>query len=740
MNRRLSFTALERRKRNKSLDSDDSSQDAATRAEEQRKRVNLACATCRRRKIRCDGLKPACTNCSRQGRDECNYIAVSAEENQAVKERKQLAKLRREQQKDKEKGKERVDKPVADEGEKVVKVKRETKDAKVEPHRIDETQLSTRRRWNRTIRFDAQGARSVRSVASSNHSPALQTPSLASPGARSHVSLQPGPTPGGLTAATLAWHITTPNEPRTAPVGTASRSSYFDPAYAAQPSYPVSPYGDSVGSFASPPQVAYEVSPVSSRRELPSCASPVVQADPIPSPTSRASELPSPSNYPLTPPLEQVYLAPAPANSFHEEDHEPWYDAEPPPPPPPRHTQRPLNHSYSAPQLPQYSPNADWQLYHAIPSPVGGIAPSAISPGPKPTTALHPDYFPPTPADPPSMSLCAPRERRPTSLDFLPETLTPAPSHPPTSSLGLQFMDPVENVPLTLAPATQATMWAPSPSAVAEGDYGEAIKYASNPWTDAWVEDQSRQPQSHEPFDGLPMCAAIVCSSFLIGVLFTSLLWDATLLYGLTAPITEQAVEAVEAYYLTWWNGAMAVKIFLHVVMAILFLSLVAKWARKSDTAYYFTGASILMLILTASLYIVITLPSLRLIAKDPLNKALPVLAGEDFFTRVQAYFAARNSGTLGDRARENAEALRNLKPMSWGERVQHDQVLCAGNTLAMGLLVGVVLLQVSEWYLDETLVREAEQEYRKEQAAAAAPAPAAQTKPSKVTAEKKKQ
>ncbi|GAA5854549.1 hypothetical protein JCM8547_004880 [Rhodosporidiobolus lusitaniae] len=240
--------------------------------------------------------------------------------------------------------------------------------------------------------------------------------------------------------------------------------------------------------------------------------------------------------------------------------------------------------------------------------------------------------------------------------------------------------------------------------------------------------------------------SALVSSCFLIGVLFTSLLWDSTVLYGLTAPISHAQIEAVELYYLTWWNGAMAVKIFLHVVMLVLFLSLVAKWARKSETAYYFTGASIVMLILTASLYIVITIPSVRLIAKDPLNKDALVLAGADFFTRMQEYFAARNSGTLGDRARENAEALKNLQPLTWEERVQHVQVLSAANTLALGLLFGVVLLQVSEWYLDETLVKEAEDEARRLDAAAAAsaaPAPAVKAKastPAKVTKEKKRQ
>lgn len=46
-----------------------------------------------------------------------------------------------------------------------------------------------------------------------------------------------------------------------------------------------------------------------------------------------------------------------------------------------------------------------------------------------------------------------------------------------------------------------------------------------------------------------------------------SLLWDSTVLYGLTAPISEETIEAVENYYLTWWNGGMAVKMFMHIVV-----------------------------------------------------------------------------------------------------------------------------------------------------------------------------
>ncbi|GAA5981313.1 hypothetical protein JCM10908_004064 [Rhodotorula pacifica] len=245
---------------------------------------------------------------------------------------------------------------------------------------------------------------------------------------------------------------------------------------------------------------------------------------------------------------------------------------------------------------------------------------------------------------------------------------------------------------------------------------------------------------------GFLTSAAIVSSAFLLGTLFTSLLWDSTVLYGLTAPITESTIEAVENYYLTWWNGGMAVKMFMHIVMLVLFFSLVAKWARRSESAFYFTGASIIALVCIAAMYITITLPSIRVIARDPLSKSAFIAPGEDFFTQMQGWLAARSTGALGKRARENAEALAQLEPMQWIDRVQHVQVMCAGNTIMMVLLFLIVTLQVSEWYVDETILKENELEARQEAAAALAastaapPATKAKAASVPVTKEKKKQ
>ncbi|ORE11409.1 hypothetical protein BCV72DRAFT_176659, partial [Rhizopus microsporus var. microsporus] len=40
--------------------------------ENKRKRLTQACELCRRKKIRCDGIKPQCGNCARLN-NECTY-------------------------------------------------------------------------------------------------------------------------------------------------------------------------------------------------------------------------------------------------------------------------------------------------------------------------------------------------------------------------------------------------------------------------------------------------------------------------------------------------------------------------------------------------------------------------------------------------------------------------------------------------------------------------------------------
>ncbi|KAL7340888.1 Proteophosphoglycan ppg4, partial [Rhodotorula toruloides] len=478
-------------------------------------------------------------------------------------------------------------------------------------------------------------------------------------------SPSPAPSNTGLTPAAYDWSVKSPSEPCAAPPAAQTRQPYFDyPAAAAM--LPTPQEEASAHVFSPPMGSPYD--------ERPTYVAPAFAACPLTPPeehfvpTSRSI---------ACPPIQEVY------------------------------SQRPtLVHYNSAPFVQQTAPFAvqsammplmverSWALQQSRHASIHTL----VSPDPS---------APPSPTVPRGLSLpettplVAPIPTRPPqNCEFLTHHPTPRNSWDGTAA-AYAVRPPRDEI---LAPAP-----VPSWDAVLADDEVDS----SACYTESWVDTQNRQPLADYFSKYQQVC----------------LLWDSTVLYGLTAPISEETIEAVENYYLTWWNGGMAVKSFMHIVMVVLFLSLIAKWARKgSETAYYFSGASIVALVVCAALYITVTLPSIRHIAKDPFNKSALILPGEDFFTRMQQWLADRNSGTLGNRARENMKLLANIEPMDWMQRVQHVQVMSAANTIIAVLLVGVVVLQVSEWYVEDTIVREAEEEARKQQAAAP------------VTVEKKKQ
>jgi len=103
----------------------------------------------------------------------------------------------------------------------------------------------------------------------------------------------------------------------------------------------------------------------------------------------------------------------------------------------------------------------------------------------------------------------------------------------------------------------------------------------------------------------------------------------------------------------------------------------------------------------------------------DPLDKNALVTPGVDLYTRVQSYWS---------REKATVDEILAFRPMDWDDRTTLLSVMSAANTIAIVLLAGVVLLQVSEWYVEESIAAEIEADRKK----ALGPAP--------VTEEKKKQ
>jgi hypothetical protein len=128
--------------------------------------------------------------------------------------------------------------------------------------------------------------------------------------------------------------------------------------------------------------------------------------------------------------------------------------------------------------------------------------------------------------------------------------------------------------------------------------------------------------------------------------------------------------------------------------------------------------------------------PPTNLPPRDPLDpSAHPIYAATDLFTKMQALFARSNTGPLGDKARSAAFEAVSASPMTYSERMAHISVLSAGNTLAVILLVGVLIMQVGEWYVEENVVKPVELEIERKRLADLAAAAVAE-----VTEEKKTQ
>ncbi|GAA6032057.1 hypothetical protein JCM8097_003408 [Rhodosporidiobolus ruineniae] len=425
--RPLSSSSVDRRRR-LSKSGETASRDGSSKGGDGPKRIGIACASCRRR-----------------------------EENMAVKERKQALKQRKDQL--------RVG---------------STDDGDDEPTLPEETQLSVRRRWSRTLGLD------VRSQVppSSGHSAAASRLSVDSP--------------SGLSTAAHAWHISTPNGPRTAPV-TSSRTSYFDFAVTADSSYTLSTNGGS--SMAAPSPAATQETATAPLAVLPPTPSQPWSAAPTPSPRTRLASLPETTDYPLTPPTEPIRLD----HLVVEERKEPapWLLPAPIPMPPRRYTS--LSHSHSVPDFPQSAPGPHWQLWHAIPAPGDGINPSFISPALTDRESLAPSCFPPSPANPPSLGFAIP----PADSSTHPAVLTPVSTYESAPSLGLQLFPPssLDSAALALNACDEgpASVWATSSSAVtAQEASGTPDRYQVGGWTQSWLEEQSNRRQEYRD-DGLPV-------------------------------------------------------------------------------------------------------------------------------------------------------------------------------------------------------------------------------------------
>ncbi|WFD30625.1 Protein csh3 [Malassezia sp. CBS 17886] len=163
---------------------------------------------------------------------------------------------------------------------------------------------------------------------------------------------------------------------------------------------------------------------------------------------------------------------------------------------------------------------------------------------------------------------------------------------------------------------------------------------------------------------------------FIYGVLFVTSSYDYPLLfYG---PLQESAVRRAEQFYVSMHSAPTSVTALLHAVFGLGVVGIAAKLHRWTDNDKYFGSGSIFLYMASLCMYLAVTLPNIRALARPA-----------DEYYVARAVFEA-------DPWRADATSFQ---PLSFRERTSAVQVVAATNVIVMALLAGVLLLQGGEWY-----------------------------------------
>lgn len=160
---------------------------------------------------------------------------------------------------------------------------------------------------------------------------------------------------------------------------------------------------------------------------------------------------------------------------------------------------------------------------------------------------------------------------------------------------------------------------------------------------------------------GFRQGAILASCSFFLGVLFICFFVDYRILHQ---ELTEQIIEDGFQFYATFFNAPPAIKALLHGFMGVGIFGLVAKLQKWDESAIFFDGSSLAAYVFAISVYLAVTIPSLRTIVT-------PV----DVDTRA--------------------------------DRIEAMRILAAGNTIMMVVLGAILVLQGGQEYARRAEVRE---------------------------------
>lgn len=171
-------------------------------------------------------------------------------------------------------------------------------------------------------------------------------------------------------------------------------------------------------------------------------------------------------------------------------------------------------------------------------------------------------------------------------------------------------------------------------------------------------------------------------------MVFTQLPYDYPLLWT-SAPVDPSYIAELETHLKFLHQSPPLISRMLSIMIGVGFLGHFIKLFKASESNMLFDGASLVMYLIGVGIYVANIVKGLRMVSADYWNS-------EDFFAHKAEAVAGQQNVVLG-----KEDSLK---------------VLAASNTILALVLVGVLVLQVGQWYAERKDLQEIEKAAQAEQ------------------------
>ncbi|KAK5943776.1 Protein csh3 [Knufia obscura] len=180
----------------------------------------------------------------------------------------------------------------------------------------------------------------------------------------------------------------------------------------------------------------------------------------------------------------------------------------------------------------------------------------------------------------------------------------------------------------------------------------------------------------------------ITPTAFFLGLIFSLFPYDYPLLWS-SAPISEAHLNAVEAHLRLLHNSPNIVVRIMHIITVVGLLGLIMKLYKPSESNMLFDGGSLVLYMIAVIVYLTNIVKGLRIVSVGTYGEGLENMTQDKLDDVDLGTGVDQETGTsvLG---RED-----NLK------------VLAASNTILALVLVGVLVLQIGQWYAERAEEKE---------------------------------